>query len=216
MRLNAELQIAKVVVSRKNTGASQGPLSMYLLLKGDVSVEQMESMFPTQASYVAELADRWDDFEELRHGLVNELELEGIKGVGVRFEIVPAFGEKMVFQTSDVDKVIVGLKAGRRVDLSLRVLVTPTDAQIAPVITWLGNVMDCDLWSRQAELELDDEAGDETERRRKLEAQGRDPTAVPPVAAGAGSKVQDGDSLVPGQKPPQRPKARKPAGAGVH
>ncbi len=215
MRLNAELQIAKVNVSRKNTGASQGPLSMYLQLKGDVSVDQVESLFPTQASYEAEMAERWDEDDELRHALVSELELDGIKGVGVRFEIKPAFGEKMVFQTSDVDRVTVVLKAGRRVDLSLRVLVTPTDTQIAPVIGWLGNVMDCELWSRQAELELDDD-GDEAERRRKLAAEGRDPTAIPPVAAGAGSKVPDGEPLVPGQKPPQRPKGRKPASAGVH
>jgi len=219
MRLNAELQISQVKVTRKNTGASQGPLSMYLMLKGDVAVDQVESLFPTEASYAAEMGERWDEDDELRHALVSELDLDGIKGVGVRFEIKPQFGDKLVFQTSDVDRVTVALKAGRRVDLSMRVLVMPTDGQIAPVIGWLGNVMDCELWSRQAELELGDgdDDGDEAARRKKLEAEGRDATAVPPIAAGTGSKVPDGEALVPGQRPPQRPKAaKKTASAGVH
>ncbi len=213
MRLNAELQIAKVNVSRKNTGASQGPLSMYLLIKGDVSMDQLETLFPTTASYEAEIADRWDEDDELRYSLVTDLDLEGIKGVGVRFEIKPQFGDKLVFQTADVDRVAVSLKAGRRVDLSMRVLVTPTDAQIAPVITYLGNVMQCDVWSRQEELDLGDEAGDEQKRKAKQEAAGRDPEAKPAKAVASGDEPKP---LVPGQKPPQRPKGSKAAATATH
>lgn len=213
MRLNAELQIAKVNVSRKNTGANQGPLSMYLMIKGDVSMDQLESLFPTTASFEAEIADRWDEDDDLRYSLVTDLELEGIKGVGVRFEIKPHFGDKLVFQTADVDRVAVSLKAGRRVDLSMRVLVTPTDAQIAPVITYLGNVMQCDVWSRQEELDLGDDAGDEQQRKAKQDAAGRDPEAKPAKAAATGDEPKP---LVPGQKPPQRPKGTKAAASATH
>jgi len=217
MRLNAELEIAKIRVSRKNTGASQGPLIMYLMLKGDVSMDQLESLFPTTASYEAEIADRWDEEDELRYSLVTDLDLEGIKGVGVRFEIKPAFGDKLVFQTADVDLVKVSLRAGRRVDLSMRVLVTLADAQIAPVITYLGNVMQCDVWSRQEELDLrddaGDEAGDEQKRKAKQESSGKDPEAKPAKAAATGDEPKP---LVPGQKPPQRPKSSKASASAPH
>ncbi len=214
MRLQTEMEIASVKFTRKNVGASQGPLAMYLMLKGDVSADSLIDLFPTVSSYEQEIHDRWGADDELRHQLIKELPLE-IKGTGVRFEIVPQFGEKLVYQTADVDRVTVTLKAGRRVDLAFRVLVNPTDAQIMPTVQKLNNVMQIDVWSRQAELDLSNQEGDEAERRKQQEAKGKDPEAKPAKASKA-AKEPEGESLVPGQKPPQRPKARKPATAGVH
>ena len=214
MRLNADMEIASVKFTRKNVGASQGPPAMYLMLNGDVSAESLIDLFPTAASFEQEIPDRWGADGELRHQLIKELPLE-IKGTGVRFEIVPQFGDKLVFQTAEIDRMSIELKPGRRVELSFRVLVNPTDQQIMPTVQKLNNVMQVDVWSRQAELDLSNQEGDEAERRKQQEAKGKDPEAKPAKASKA-AKEPEGESLVPGQKPPQRPKARKPATAGVH
>lgn len=205
MKLNAELEIAGITVTRKNSGQTQGPISMYFRLLGDVSVDALEEMFPTRQSFIDEIDGRWDEVEELKHSLVNELRLE-LKGVGVRFEIKPEFGRPAVFATSEVDRVKIRLKSGRRVDLSLRVQVTPADDQIAQVIGWLGNVLKCEIWSRQGELPLDQAQSGAEPKTDAAPAKPKAKVSQAPLPVEASAE----GAIVPGQKPPQRAKRHRP------
>lgn len=95
------------------------------------------------------------------------------------------------------------MKPGRTVGVKMRVQVRPTKEQIAQLAEWYSCDLNLSVWTRQHDLDLGSPAG-------KTDA------AADSKAKPSSAKADDDENvaIVPGQKPPQRPRKAKPA--GVH
>lgn len=202
MQLDATLTLANLNIRREKAGDDEGPIAVDLKFTGDVKPEEIKGLFTTEAQFRRLLGDRWDVDNDLTVTDSLRIPLE-VEGVGCTFELKTELSEKpeLRWTEANVDSITLETKPGRVVGIKLRVQVHPTKEQVAQLTDWHSMDLDVSVWSRQHDLNL------ERAPAPAKAAEEADETF------GAGDQdiftpADDADVIVPGQKPPQRPKRR--------
>ncbi len=212
MQLQSEFTIKHVNIRREKAGEEQGPVAVDIRLGAKIAPAELHGLFATQASFDRILGQLWNDEDELTTSDLDKITLQRA-GVGRLVDLIPQVSnDKLRLEGADVNKITLKPEAGRLVDVSLRVQAKPTKEQIARLSEWLGCSLNVAVSQRQAELPLqsgaaEQDAGEAPDPDRAAVQQSVQDLAAAGVlkvsspAAGA----EDG-AVVPGQRPPQRPK----------
>lgn len=202
MKLDTTLTLSHLNLRREKAGEDEGPIAIDLKFTGDVRPEEVAGLFTTEAQYRRVLGDRWDVDNDLTITDATKIPLS-VEGIGVTIELETEIaGVKLRWPEGNVDGIVLEAKPGRLLGLKLRAQVHPTKEQVAQLTDWHSADLKVSLWSRQHDLDLQEPA------KVAKPVEDAKPAAEKPLFTPA-----DDEPLVPGQKPPQRPKRH---GATAH
>lgn len=197
MKLDTTLTLSNVNLRREKAGDEEGPIAIDLKLTGDVRPEDVAGLFSTDAQYRRILGDRWDADNDLTITDATKIPLS-VEGVGVTIELETEIaGTKLRWTEGNVDSIVLETKPGRLIAIKLRAQVHPTKDQVAQLADWHSADLKVSLWSRQHDLDL------QVPEKAAKPAPAETP---PPADKPLFTAVDDPEVIVPGQKPPQRPK----------
>lgn len=197
MKLDTTLTLSNVNLRREKAGEDEGPIAIDLKLTGDVRPEDVAGLFTTDAQYRRILGDRWDGDNDLTITDATKIPLS-VEGIGVTIELETEIaGVKLRWPEGNIDGIVLETKPGRRVGIKLRAQVHPTKEQVAQLADWHSADLKVSLWSRQHDLDLQ-----VPEKAAKPAAAEKPVSGEKPLF----TAVDDPEVIVPGQKPPQRPK----------
>lgn len=188
MKILAQFVIANLNIRREKAGEGDGPVACDIKLTSDLKSDAVASFFSTDSSRKRVLDSLWTDEGELTTTDVQKITLTAqIKGG--RLSLTPEFSAAETFETADINKITIAPKAGKTCEVSIRAQVKPTPEQMGR----LAELLHCEILvtadRKQGELEL----------------QAQPPEEEKPEEEQSDEKPGDG-AVVPGQKPPQRPK----------
>lgn len=202
MKLDTTLTLSHLNLRREKAGDDEGPIAIDLKFTGDVRPEEVAGLFTTEAQYRRVLGDRWDIDNDLTITDATKIPLS-VEGIGVTIELETEIaGVKLRWPEGNVDGIVLEAKPGRLIGLKLRAQVHPTKEQVAQLTDWHSADLKVSLWSRQHDLDLAEPV------KAAKPAEETKPAAEKPLFTPV-----DDEPLVPGQKPPQRPKRH---GATAH
>lgn len=197
MKLDTNLTLSHLNLRREKAGDEDGPIAVDLKLTGDVRPEDIAGLFSTDAQFRRILGDRWDKDNDLTITDSTVIKLN-VEGLGVTIELNAEISKTQLRWTeANVDSIVLETKPGRIVGLKLRAQVHPTKDQVAQLTDWHSAELQVSLWSRQHDLDLQ-----VPEKAAKPAAPEAPVTGEKPLF----TAVDDPEVIVPGQKPPQRPK----------
>lgn len=204
MKLDTTLTLSHLNLRREKAGDEDGPIAIDLKLTGDVRPEVLSGLFTTDAQFRRILGDRWDKDNDLTITDSTVIRLN-VEGLGVTIELNAEISKTQLRWTeANVDSIVLETKPGRIVGLKLRAQVHPTKEQVAQLTDWHSADLLVSLWSRQHDLDLQQPATGPVESMDAL-AVDAEPALFTPV--------DHPDAVVPGQRPPQRPKRHGTAAA---
>lgn len=195
MKLDTTLTLSHLNLRREKAGDDEGPIAIDLKFTGDVRPEDVSGLFSTDAQYRRILGDRWDGDNDLTITDATKIPLS-VEGIGVTIELETEIaGVKLRWPEGNIDGIVLETKPGRLVGIKLRAQVHPTKEQVAQLTDWHSADLKVSLWSRQHDLDL--QVPEKAAKPAAPEATGEKPLFT---------VVDDPEVIVPGQKPPQRPK----------
>lgn len=204
MKLDTTLTLAHLNLRREKAGDEDGPIAVDLKFTGDVRPEALAGLFTTEAQFRRILGDRWDKDNDLTITDSTVIKLN-VEGLGVTIELNAEISKTQLRWTeANVDSIVLETKPGRVIGLKLRAQVHPTKEQVAQLTDWHSADLLVSLWSRQHDLDLQQPATGPVESMDAL-AVDAEPALFTPV--------DHPDAVVPGQRPPQRPKRHGTAAA---
>lgn len=213
MKLDTTLTLSHLNIRREKAGDEDGPIAVDLKLTGDVRPEDIAGLFTTDAQFRRILGDRWDKDNDLTITDSTVIKLN-VEGLGVTIELNAEISKTQLRWTeANVDRIVLETKPGRIVALKLRAQVHPTKDQVAQLSDWHSADLLVSLWSRQHDLDLrqpESAPASGDEGQPPAEAKG-DQIPLEDSQRAAAEKplftpVDHPDAVVPGQRPPQRPK----------
>lgn len=215
MKFDATLNLSHINLRRERAGDEDGPIAIDLKFTGDVRPEVLSGLFTTDAQFRRILGDRWDKDNDLTITDSTVIRLN-VEGLGVTIELNAEISKTQLRWTeANVDSIVLETKPGRIVGLKLRAQVHPTKEQVAQLTDWHSADLLVSLWSRQHDLDLQQPATGSVESKdAPAPAADAEPKLFTEVDDGDQKKAdwkEVGKPLVPGQKPPQRPKGAKAA-----
>jgi hypothetical protein len=195
MKLDTTLTLSHLNLRREKAGDDEGPIAIDLKFTGDVRPEDVSGLFSTDAQYRRILGDRWDGDNDLTITDATKIPLS-VEGIGVTIELETEIaGVKLRWPEGNIDGIVLETKPGRLVGIKLRAQVHPTKEQVAQLTDWHSADLKVSLWSRQHDLDL--QVPEKAAKPAAREATGEKPLFT---------AVDEPEVIVPGQKPPQRPK----------
>lgn len=193
MKVLSSFTVSHVNLRREKSGEEDGPVACDLKLTADLKSEAVASYFSTDASRRRVLDSLWNEEGELTTTDVQKISLTTqIKGGTLTLSTEFSAPEK--FDTADVNKVTIVPKSGWTCEVSMRAQVNPSAEQIGRLSQLLGCEVHVAADRKQGELELQNPGAEDEKQEAKPDETG---------------------SVVPGQKPPQRPKRSAPVQASL-
>lgn len=192
MNVLASFQISNLNPRREKAGEDDGDLACDIKLSAELTADAVSGFFSTDSARARLLDDLWTSDGELATTDLDKFYLTThIKGG--KATIKSEMGTPEHFEGVDLNKITLKPKASRMVEVSMRLQVHPTCEQMGRLAELLGCEVMIVVERSQAEMELQP-PGDEDEKEN-VEVQDEIPIEV--------------EAVVPGQKPPQRPKRAK-------
>lgn len=196
MKILASFQVIAVTTTRDMAGDEPGPIRKVLTLEKLQPIEAVMTLFRTEKDRESFRSKYWDaDGNLVVSALADDVTLDvEMKGGKASVQAGGKFGAPMNFEGIDLKKIRLKPEGGKQVLTKVALHLHPSEEQCGRLDHMLQTEVSIVAERAQAELELEPPS-DEDEV--------------------ANLKPGDDGSVVPGQKPPQRPKKSAPEQSGM-
>lgn len=164
MKILAPFVVAHLNIRKEAAGDETGKTAMDIRLKSELSADDCSTLFGTERSFHRLLADLWDKDGELTTTDLGSMTLTG-SITGGKADLKPEFSDGESFEGVNLNKIKLVPKAGKRVEVTMRLQVKPTPAQIGRLSEWQESEVQVHVDRVQGELDLEKGEGKPRKQR---------------------------------------------------